>query len=544
MKVTIGTRGSDLALWQAHHVEGLLQAAGCSTEIVVLKTRGDRIDDVPLTGLEGNGFFTQEIEAALRDGRVDLAVHSHKDLPVEDPPALVIAAVPPRAAAIELLLLSPSAHEPSNSFLPVRTGARIGTSSPRRAQQLASLRPDLDVRDLRGNVPTRVRRLREGRYDAILIAAAGVDRLELDLSDLVPVRLPPELIVPAPAQGALALQARASDEDLLSLCRERLHDSVTAEAIHAERSLLAFAGGGCSLPLGAHVAEHGAGWRATAFLGADHPEPGRAARWCFADGEDPASAAQAVHGKLMAEASTKQGPLQGVRIAYAGSIDSGFDLRARLSVLGAEVIVEPVLEFEDLDAPRLAEALAGLREGDGLAVTSRRAAQRLAGIELPRGVLVGAVGPATEKALQTAGIPVDCVSSGGARSLGKTLPVQRGARVLFPSAEAALPDLEQELGARDIEVERLPVYRTRARRDATLAGKVDVRLFTSPSALEACLALGGLDELRQARSLALGETTARACAQHGLNAAAPERDHTDGIVQLLVSHAPRLENVR
>ena len=153
---TLGTRGSDLALWQARHVAERL-AGRAEVEIVVLQTRGDRIDDIPLTQVEGKSFFTAEIEQALLERSVDLAVHSHKDLPTEGPPGLVVAAVPARADAAELLLARPEAHDVEAPLLPLRRGVRVGTSSPRRAEQLLTLRPDLVVEPMRGNVPTRVR---------------------------------------------------------------------------------------------------------------------------------------------------------------------------------------------------------------------------------------------------------------------------------------------------------------------------------------------------------------------------------------------------
>lgn len=252
-KVRIGTRGSELALWQARHTQALLAACGVESELVVLKTRGDLIDNVPLQQVEGKAFFTAEIENALLEERVDLAVHSHKDLPTEHTPGLVIGAVPERGPQGERLLIAPAAHDPRGAFVPLKRGARVGTSAPRRNEQLVTLRPDLAVLDLRGNVPTRVRRLQEGRYDAIVLACAGLDRLKLDIGELVAFDLPADVLAPAPAQGALALQVRAADAELLALCRERLHHEPTAQAVEAERSLLVTSGGGCSLPLAAAV---------------------------------------------------------------------------------------------------------------------------------------------------------------------------------------------------------------------------------------------------------------------------------------------------
>lgn len=245
----IGTRGSDLALWQAHHVRDLIQEMGGTCEIKVLSTQGDREQVQAFEKLEGKGFFTKEIEEALLDHRIDVAVHSHKDLETTQPEGLTIAAVPPRAAAQDVLLVRRTKHA-QGPWLPLRGGAVVGTSSVRRRDQLLLLRPDLDIQALRGNVPTRIARLREGRYDAIVLAAAGLDRLELELEDLVRVDLDPRHFVPAPAQGALALQMR-EDDSRADWLAQLTHDN-TAEAIAAERSILRALDGGCQLPFGAH----------------------------------------------------------------------------------------------------------------------------------------------------------------------------------------------------------------------------------------------------------------------------------------------------
>jgi uroporphyrinogen-III synthase len=399
---------------------------------------------------------------------------------------------------------------------------------------------------LRGNVPTRVRRLREGRFDAILLASAGLDRLGLDTSDLVDLGLPLDLIVPAPAQGALALQVRADDEALIRLCRECLHDEPTAIAVAAERSLLVRAGGGCNLPLGCHFerASSSTTWRARAFLGADHPRAGCAPRWATAEGADPEAVLSALHARLDAEGGTGFGPLSGSRIAWTGSGQGRSARVERLSNLGAEIVLERVLEFEELAAPRLPRALAELRAGDALVLTSKQAAHRLAGLNLPEGVRVGAVGPATDSVLRQLGMEAHCVGSEGARELARDLPLERGSHVLFPCAEAALPDLEKELVQRGITVERVPVYRTRSRPEIELALDVDARVFTSPSAFEACLAATGLEVLRATRSLAIGATTARACSRGGLGVETPDGDDPDGLVRLLARDTRSLETTR
>ncbi|HVS19941.1 MAG TPA: hydroxymethylbilane synthase, partial [Planctomycetota bacterium] len=385
----IGTRGSDLALWQAHFVaERLRREPRLEVELVVLKTRGDVIDHVPLQQVEGKAFFTAEIELALLTGEVDVAVHSHKDLASEMPEGLAVVAVPTRAAPGERLLARPEAHDPRAAFLPLVARARVGTSAPRRRAQLSALRPDLVPLDLRGNVPTRVRRLREGRYDAIVLAAAGLDRLQLALDDLVAVDLGFEHLTPAPAQGALAIQTRADDHAVIELCRRLLHDPHAAACVAAERSVLVELGGGCNLPLGVHVSPipspHPPGgstdapaggtrsreFLAVGFCGADHPRRGFTPRWVRHRAADPAAAARGLRDALEGEAPTGRGPLAGLRVALAGSHDgANSPLAERLELLGAELVLERVIEFEDVPAP-LAERLAALRPGDQVALTS------------------------------------------------------------------------------------------------------------------------------------------------------------------------------
>ena len=251
----IGTRGSDLAMWQAHHVRDLILAHGGTCDITVLSTRGDREQVQAFEKLEGKGFFTKEIEQALLEDRIDLAVHSHKDLETRQPDGLCIAAVPNRAAAEDVLLIHPRAHR-SAPWLPLQTGAQVGTSSVRRRDQLLLLRPDLDILALRGNVPTRVQRLKDGLYDAIVLAAAGLDRLDLDLGDLHTIRMNPRHFVPAPAQGALALQMRERDNRVAWL--SQLSVPAVSDAIDSERSVLRALEGGCQLPFGAHRTGPGA----------------------------------------------------------------------------------------------------------------------------------------------------------------------------------------------------------------------------------------------------------------------------------------------
>ncbi len=260
--IRIGTRGSDLALWQAHFLQAELERLGHSSSLTIIKTQGDRVQDLSFNKLEGKGFFTKELEDALLADEVDVAVHSMKDLPTTNPAGLVIAAVSARANPCDWLLTRADVADPTLPWSLPDT-ARVGTSSVRRRAQLLDLRPRLEVLELRGNVPTRVRKLREGGYDAIVLAAAGLERLGLDLSDLVVAELHPREFVPAPAQGVLAYQCREND---LAMRRTlaALHHAETATCTNVERSLLRSFEGGCQLPLGAHCVHDMRGYHLTA----------------------------------------------------------------------------------------------------------------------------------------------------------------------------------------------------------------------------------------------------------------------------------------
>jgi hydroxymethylbilane synthase len=248
--ITIGTRGSDLALWQANYIKSQLDTIGQHVEIQVIKTKGDRIQDLSFDKMEGKGFFTKEIEVSLLNHDIDLAVHSHKDLETTPPEGLVISAVSSRENACEVLLITKEAHDP-DALWELKKNAVVGTSAARRKSQLLTLRSDVQIKDLRGNVTTRIEKLRAREYDAILLAKAGVLRLNPDLSDLVTVDLTPDEFVPAPAQGVLALQIRSSDTELHQTLQS-INDVQIQKHVRLERKVLRLMDGGCQLPLGVY----------------------------------------------------------------------------------------------------------------------------------------------------------------------------------------------------------------------------------------------------------------------------------------------------
>ncbi|MEW5774817.1 MAG: hydroxymethylbilane synthase [Thermodesulfobacteriota bacterium] len=259
-KLTIATRGSKLALWQANHIKDRLEAhhPGLAVDLLVIKTTGDKILDVPLAKIGGKGLFVKEIEEALLERRADLAVHSMKDVPVELPAGLVVGIHPERERPTDTLL---SVRHASLADLPPH--ARVGTSSLRRKSQLAALRPDLDIADLRGNVDTRLRKLMEGQFDAIVMATAGLRRLGL-AAPMMSELGPPDFL-PAVAQGALGIECRVDDAETARALAFLDHPD-THTCVAAERGFLTGLNGGCQVPIAAHAVLDGDTVRLTGFV--------------------------------------------------------------------------------------------------------------------------------------------------------------------------------------------------------------------------------------------------------------------------------------
>jgi hydroxymethylbilane synthase len=293
MKLRIGSRGSQLALWQANHIAALLRGAGHEVEIEIIKTTGDRLQEVTFAQVGSKGMFTKEIEEALAEGRVDLAVHSLKDLPTELPEPFALASTPPRVDPRDVLV---SVRYHSLAELPV--GARVGTSSQRRRAQLKAVRPDIEAVEFRGNVDTRLRKLAEGQVDAILLAAAGLDRLEK--TEWVRERLEPKDFCPAAGQGSLGIEARKGDAATLEAL-SFLDDEATHFAVTVERAALAALGGGCQVPIGVHCRPTTPG-SVEVFAVVAVPETGAAVRVYLEaglDSVDPAEFGKTVAQKLI-----------------------------------------------------------------------------------------------------------------------------------------------------------------------------------------------------------------------------------------------------
>ena len=258
--ITIGTRKSLLALWQSNYIKSCLEKEypDCEVRLQKIVTKGDKILDVPLSKIGGKGLFTKEIETALLDGEVDLAVHSLKDMPTKLPDGLCLTAITERAVVGDAFV-----SNKYNTFAEMPAGAVLGTSSLRRKAQLLAKRPDLDIRDLRGNVDTRLHKLDEGQYDAVILAAAGLTRL--GYADRIKETLPCDFCIPAVGQGALAIECRTDNTEVRTML-EFLNHTATKSCTDAERAFLGLVEGGCQVPVGVHANANGNKMHITAII--------------------------------------------------------------------------------------------------------------------------------------------------------------------------------------------------------------------------------------------------------------------------------------
>lgn len=513
--IVFGSRGSELAMTQTRAIAARVQAVtGEPFEIVHIETTGDRVLERPLDAIGVKGAFTVELEQALRDGRIDAAVHSLKDLPVDDAQGLCVGAVPERRDPRDVLIARAEKIDDSRPELPLQDGARIGSSSPRRRYSFLARRTDLELADVRGNVPTRAQKVARGDYDATVLAAAGLDRLQLDLGELRRVPLSPDWFPPAPGQGALAVQCRRDDARVRAILAQ-IHDASAARCVDAERQLLLGLGGGCSLPLGALCTAVDGGFRLRAAL---YSPSGNALRLDRVTGD-----LDALVARTAADWSRlRQAPLQGMRVLMPRPDGDSGDLAAALRFCGADVEVAAWTRTEPIE-PALQELQQALARG-AFACTSARSVERLleaaqtAGLALPRTAKWFAVGVATASALQKLGIEARVADgTGGAMLAGLVREhLSRGASIVFPCAQGRHPGFEQECADAGLSVQALPLYRTVPNGAAPLPqSQPDCVLLTAPSSVAAMP-----PALRSLPCVAIGATTAAALRDAGIEPAA------------------------
>jgi len=536
--VTVGTRGSALARCQTERVIELLTEAwpGLVCEATPIVTHGDRTQasGEPLPEIGGKGLFTAELEEGLRSGEIDLAVHSLKDLPAEEAPGVTVGAVCLREDSRDCLVARDGL-----GLAQLPAGAVVGTSSLRRAAQLRALRPDLELRSIRGNVDTRVRKVHQGEFDAVVLAAAGVRRLGLE--DAVTEWLPLETMLPAPGQGALAVQCRAGDAPLLTLLAA-IDDPGTRAATGAERAFLRALGGGCTAPVGAYAEAVWPGLVRMETLVAS-PDGGDVVR-VKGEGEPEELGERLAREALGAGADSilrAIRPLRGRRIVVTRPREQSLGLADELERLGASVVIVPLVRIEPPeDASALESALAELDRYDWVIFTSVNGVAAVRTLAANMGeAKVAAVGPATAAAVRRLGAELSFVPERyAAEDIVAGLEPLSGARVLLPQADIADPGLAEELRSRGATVDAVPAYRTveveRTSSELAELRAADAVVLASGSAARSLASHRGAGE---ALVVCIGPKTADAARDVGLTVGLVAHEATfEGIIQALVSH--------
>lgn len=484
-KVIIGSRGSDLALWQAHFVQAQLQKLGCDATINIIKTQGDKIQHLSFDKMEGKGFFTKEIEEALLNRSIDLAIHSHKDLETNQPEGLKVAAVSYRENPAEWLLIRKESVDLLQP-MQLKQGAVVGTSAARRKSQLSFYRPDIEVKDLRGNVPTRVDKLRQGQYDAILLAAAGAQRLKLDLSEFEVVELDARIFVPAPAQGVLAYQIRSNDSALEAIL-QNLNDAKVATAIGIERKVLNILHGGCQVPFGAHCIIDQNSKHFWAFYAPNNVE----SRRLYMNLKNEQIDFDSILAKL-------REPVSKSVLVTRNLAESA---QKMLISAGMEIIEQSFIKIETVDSEN-----PDFYAFKWIFFTSPNAVANFKSFDVISNHQIAAIGSGTGVALKTKGCDVHFQGDGKTEDIAfKFKQVLGSDKVLIVCAESGLRTIQ--LGLNAISFEEMIVYRTVAN-PVKLNSMSQVIAFTSPSNVESFLINNKV--LPQTKVVAIGHSTAAA----------------------------------
>jgi hydroxymethylbilane synthase len=508
-KIIIGTRGSELALWQANYVKDQLATIGVDSELKIIKTQGDKILNLSFDKLEGKGFFTKELEEELLSGTIDLAVHSHKDLPTNHPEGLIIAAVSDREDPAELLLILKDCVDVQHK-LSVKFGAMVGTSSNRRKAQLLAVRPDLEIEELRGNVITRIQKLRDEKYDAIMLAKAGVLRLGLDLSEFYVEELEPNELIPAPAQGVLAYQIRESDRALFEKL-QAINNKDIAEQIGIERKVLNLFEGGCQMPLGCYCRKDGSNfqiWTSKANDGNDFPDR------LFTQSE----ILEGIAEKIVAKFDKKRKFPKNIFISRELS-ESSY-LKHAMANHHVEVegrsLIRTFPSINKLDSFIL-------RNVDWVFFSSKNAIEYFFKLKpvLPKKVKFGVLGRASEDTLRLHGKKADfngeeegIDTSDIAKEFAK---LANGKNVLFPIAKGSLKTIQKELSL-DTKITELIVYET-VSVEGIEKSNAEVLIFTSPSNVDSYFADHLLDP--DQKVICIGKTTGQKFDEMGVNYSLP-----------------------
>lgn len=495
-KIIIGSRGSDLALWQANYVLRKIQKLGLTAEIKIITTQGDAIQDLSFDKLEGKGFFTKEIEEALLKKEIDLAVHSHKDLPTTSPEGLKIAAVSEREDAAELILIRKECVDNTQKFS-FKKGAVVGTSSARRKSQLLAFRNDIQIADLRGNVPTRVQKLRDKKYDVIMLAAAGVERLHLDLGEFKVLRLDPKEFIPAPAQGVLGLQIREDDHELFGYVN-KLNSEKVEDTIAIERKVLNLFDGGCQLPLGVYCIKEDNKFKVwTSKSDAWDTMPKRLYFESFTgDGF-----AQKIVNRLNA--------VKGTSVLITRDLDGNSFFKNVLEGNGYKVEGVSFIETKKI-------SVKNIQPTDWIFFASSNAVDHFfeQEPELKPKMKFGVIGKATEQTLKKYNRNAAFVGSvNDTKVVGKKFAKAVGEEtVLFPQAKGGLRTVQQQFADASKLID-IAVYETVKKENAKLPD-AEIIVFTSPSNVESFFEKGKIKPTQKV--IAIGKSTEKKLKEYGI----------------------------
>lgn len=494
-KIIIGSRGSDLALWQANHVLRKVQKLGLTAEIKIITTQGDAVQDLSFDKLEGKGFFTKEIEEALLKKEIDLAVHSHKDLPTTSPEGLKIAAVSEREDPAELILIRRESVDNGLKYA-FKKNAVVGTSSARRKSQLLAFRNDITIEDLRGNVPTRIQKLRDKKYDAIMLAAAGVERLKINLGEFRVLRLDPKEFIPAPAQGVLGLQIREDDFELEQYIQKLTSEKVE-DTIGIERKVLNLFDGGCQLPLGVYCIKEENKFKVWASKSNSWDAmPKRIYRESFtADGF-----AQKIVNEL--------NNIKPCSVIITRDLTDDSFFKNTLEGNGYKVHGVSFIETKKVKMERVPQT-------DWIFFASSNAVTHFfeQEPELKAKVKYGVIGKSTEQTLKQFGKNAAYVGKLNdtkiiAQKFAKTVGEET---VLFPQAKGGLRTVQQQFADAG-KLSDLVVYETVKKENVKLP-KSDVLVFTSPSNVDSFFET---QKIRDQKVIAIGKSTEKRLKEKGV----------------------------
>lgn len=519
-KVVIGSRGSELALWQANFITKELEKTGVEVELKIIKTKGDKQQEERFSEMQGQGFFTKEIEEALLKKEIDLAVHSYKDLPTTPVEGLKVGAVSYREDPSEMLLIQKDCIDERRK-LNLKDKAIVGTSAARRKVQLHAFRPDIEIQDLRGNIPTRIQKLRDKKYDAIVVASAAIERLGLDISDFHSEKLTPQELVPAPAQGVLALQIRDGDKNMQAVIDKINHPEVE-EIVSIERKIFSLFRGGCNLPLGIYCEKHRdendkpffKAWAAFA------PDEKAYPRYYHFHTYEPEKWAEKVAEKIKSEKPASVFITRDIR-------EDDFFSRV-LKANNYQVSGRAFIEFKIIPFSRIPIA-------DWIFFSSKHAVKYFFEQKPEIGnAKIGAIGKSTAAAIRNYGKRADFIGySTDTRLTGKQFAsIVKSAPVVFPQAKDSMRTVQQQFVNKS-QTRDLAVYET-IQKPVENTPDADIMLFTSPSNVEAFFEKKKLKP--EQKVIAMGDATAHTLKQFGVKSVylVPSFDEV-GLLQAIFS---------